>query len=56
MIAFMPLLVILMLRMISPGYLDPLYDTAEGRVIMMISLAGIAAAEVASEKITDIRV
>ncbi|MGI6177075.1 MAG: type II secretion system F family protein [Eubacterium sp.] len=56
MIALMPPAVILMLRLISPGYLDPLYHTAEGRLIMIVSLAIMAAAGVASEKITDISV
>lgn len=53
-ISAMPVLVILFLNIASPGYLENLYCTLEGRFIMTIALAGIVTAFVLTEKITNI--
>lgn len=45
---------IALLNVISPGYLQPLYVTLQGRVIMSAALAGIVAAYVWSIRLTRI--
>ncbi len=51
-ISIMPILVIVFLKMTSPSYLDPLYATLAGRIIMSFSLIGIGYAYYLTEKIT----
>lgn len=52
----MPVVIILFLKSVSPGYLDVLYETVQGRVIMTCALLGMAAAYRMTERITDIDV
>ena len=53
-ISVMPILVIVFLNLTSPGYLDNLYHTVAGRVIMTIAMMGIWVAYILTEKITNI--
>lgn len=53
-ISAMPVLVILFLNLASPGYLETLYCTMAGRLIMTVALAGIFTAYLLTEKITNI--
>ena len=55
-ISVMPVLVIMGLNVFSPEYLEVLYTTAAGRVIMTVALAGIAAAFIMTQKLLDIRI
>ncbi|NLK73416.1 MAG: pilus assembly protein TadB [Clostridiales bacterium] len=52
----MPFIIILFLTFISPGYLDRMYTTLSGRLIMTIGLTAIGAAYLWGQKITDIEV
>ena len=52
----MPFIVILFLTLVSPGYLDEMYTTALGRIIMTTGLLSIGLAYKWSSKITDIEV
>lgn len=51
-----PFVIILYIRMTSPGFFDVLYHNAAGVMIMTICLAVYCAALLLSEKIIDIRV
>lgn len=53
-ISAMPVIIILALNMASPGYLENLYCTLTGRLIMTIALAGIIIAYLLTEKIMNI--
>jgi len=53
-ISAMPVLVIVFLNLVSPDYLENLYMTLAGRVIMTVALIGIATAYFLTEKITNI--
>jgi tight adherence protein B len=53
-ISSIPVLVILALNISTPGYLDNLYSTLHGRLIMTAALAGIATAYILTGKITAI--
>lgn len=53
-ISAMPILVILFLNLSSPGYLDVMYQTGFGRLIMTMALIGIFFAYLLTEKITNI--
>ena len=55
-ITVMPLVILAGLNITSSGYIDPLYETIAGRIIMTVSLAGIIFAYDLTEKITDIKV
>ncbi len=55
-ITAMPLVILVGLNVTSSGYIDPLYETFAGRIIMTISLAGIIFAYNMTGKITDIKV
>lgn len=55
-ISIMPILVIICLRITSPSYLDPLYATLAGRIIMSFSLIGIGYAYYLTDKITKCRI
>ena len=55
-ISVMPLIVILFLNVFSPDYLEPLYTTLAGRMIMTIAIAGLGAAFYLTERLTDIEV
>lgn len=55
-ITAMPLIVILFLNVFSPDYLEPLYVTVSGRLIMTGALAGLTAAHIMTRKMTDIEV
>jgi len=53
-ISAMPVLVIMFLNIASPGYLENLYCTLSGRLIMTVALLGILIAYKMTEKITNI--
>jgi len=53
-ITAMPILIIMFLNIASPGYLENLYCTLFGRMVMTIALVGIASAYLLTEKITNI--
>lgn len=53
-ISAMPVLIIMFLNIASPGYLENLYSTLSGRLVMTIALAGILTAYKLTEKITNI--
>lgn len=55
-ITAMPLIVIMFLNLFSPDYLEPLYVTLGGRLIMTGSLAGIISAHYMTRKMTSIEV
>lgn len=55
-ITMMPIIVIMFLNVFSPDYLEPLYVTVPGRLIMTGSLAGLVAAHIMTRKMTDIEV
>lgn len=52
----MPFIVILFLTFVSPGYLNEMYTTLIGRVVMTIGLLAIGVSYKWSSKITDIEV
>lgn len=56
MISVMPAVVLLFMKWTSPEYLEPLYTTLAGRVVMTAALAGIAAAYQITRTITRIEV
>lgn len=51
-----PFFLVIYLDVTNPGFLDPMYDTAAGRVIMTGCLLLMAASWFASSKILDIKV
>jgi tight adherence protein B len=53
-ISAMPVVIILFLNITSPGYLENLYCTVMGRLVMTVALAGILTAYVLTEKIMNI--
>ena len=55
-ITAMPLVILAGLNITSSGYIDPLYETLAGRIIMTVSLAGMTFAYNLTGKITDIKV
>lgn len=55
-ISVMPILVIMGLNVFSPDYLQVLYTTLPGRLIMTIALGGIAAAFFMTQKLLDISI
>lgn len=55
-ISAMPLIVILFLNVFSPDYLEPLYTTLAGRLIMTAAIGGIGFAFYLTERLTDIEV
>lgn len=55
-ISTMPLVVILFLNFFSPEYLQPLYLTVSGRMVMTAALAGIGGAFYLTKRITEIEV
>ena len=55
-ITLMPIFILLFLRITSPGYLDPVYNTAAGRLIMMLALLLIICAYVIIRKIVKVEV
>lgn len=55
-ITVMPLLVIFCLNVFSPDYLEEMYATAAGRLIMTACMAGIAAAYTLTERLLRIEV
>ena len=55
-ITAMPLIVIMFLNVFSPDYLEPLYVTPPGRMIMTGALAGLIAAHIMTRKMTSIEV
>ena len=56
MITAMPLLVVLFLNIFSPDYLAVMYETFQGRIVMTLALAGIAAGWRLTGKILDLKV
>ncbi len=55
-ITAMPLVILAGLNLTSSGYIEPLYETFEGRIIMTAALAGMMFAYNLTGKITDIKV
>lgn len=55
-IGIMPVLMIGFLRMTSPGYMDAMYKTGFGRLVMSGALLAMGFAVYLTEKITEIRV
>lgn len=55
-ISAMPIVVILFLNIFSPEYLDPLYTTFRGRILMTAALIGILSAHWMMRRLTDIEV
>ena len=55
-ISAMPVAVILFLNIASPGYVEALYTTFMGRVVMTVALAGIAYAGYLAMKLTKVEV
>lgn len=55
-ISLMPMGVILFLNLMSPDYMEPLYDNAGGRLIMTIALLGITASWYWTAKLTELEV
>jgi len=55
-ICLMPLVVILFLRLASPEYIQVMYESITGRIVMTISLGCIVYAVCLIKKITDIEV
>ncbi|MDO5490908.1 MAG: type II secretion system F family protein [Bacillota bacterium] len=53
-ISLMPLAMLLMLNLLSPSYIDVLYTTPAGHILMALCLGGIAAGVVWMEKLTDV--
>ena len=55
-ITAMPLIVIMFLNVFSPDYLEPLYVTVPGRLLMTGAIAGLITAHLMTRKMTDIEV
>ncbi|MDD6154325.1 MAG: hypothetical protein PUB39_02020, partial [Eubacteriales bacterium] len=55
-ITLMPFLVILLMKFSSPTYMDIMYGSLQGRLIMTGALGGIAAAYIMIRKIMEIRI
>lgn len=55
-ITAMPLIVIMFLNVFSPDYLEPLYVTVQGRLLMSGAIAGLITAHLMTRKMTDIEV
>jgi tight adherence protein B len=53
-ISAMPIIIIMFLNIASPEYLDNLYNTIPGRLVMTVALIGILSAYALTEKITNI--
>jgi tight adherence protein B len=53
-ISAMPVLIIMFLNIASPGYLENLYCTLSGRLVMTVALIGILTAYKLTEQITNI--
>lgn len=53
-ISLMPLAMLLMLNLLSSSYIDVLYTTLAGRLIMLVCLGGIALGAFWMEKLTDV--
>jgi len=51
-----PFIVMLFFRLLSPGYLDVLYETISGRIIMTLALTGIIISYLWSMKLTQIEI
>ena len=52
----LPLIIIVILNLVSPDYLAPLYDTLTGRIVMTTALSGMAISWFINKKITEIRI
>ena len=55
-ISLMPIVVVLFLNIFSPDYLAVMYESAQGRILMSLALAGIFLAYRIMMKMTDIEV
>ncbi len=55
-ISLMPLVMLLMMNLLSYSYIEPLYQTAGGRIIMTGALAGVAYGMYLMEKLSEIEV
>ena len=55
-ISAMPVIVILFLNLVSPSYIEVLYTSLTGRVIMTVALVGIVYAYYVTRKLTKIEV
>ena len=55
-ISMMPFAVLLLLNLFSPDYLEPLYTTLTGRIVMTAALGGLVFAFFLTERLTAIEV
>ena len=55
-LVILPFMIIVILNLVSPDYLAPLYDTLTGRIVMTTALSGMAISWFISKKITEIRI
>lgn len=56
MVGIMPILMILFLRITSPSYLDPMYETLVGRLMMTAAITAMVYSIYLTEKITKVDV
>ena len=54
-ISLMPLMILLFLRITSPDYIAPLYDTGAGRMIMTLSILTIGAGYYWTDRIMEVK-
>ena len=52
----MPVVMIGFLRLSTPGYLETMYETSQGRILMTLAGIGIGYSVYLSEKITRVEV
>ena len=55
-ISMMPFAILLLLNLFSPDYLEPLYTTLTGRIVMTAALGGLVFAFFLTERLTAIEV
>ena len=55
-ITVMPVAVVVLLNILSPDYLSVMYSTLTGRLLMTLSLAGIAVSYIMTQKLMRIEV
>lgn len=54
--AAMPVFMLLMIKLMSPDYLDPLYESPVGYIVVTVAVVLLIGAEFVSNKITNIKV
>ena len=56
MMGLMPIVMILFLRLSSPSYLDVMYESLVGRILMTMSLVGVMVAAYLTDRITRVEI